>query len=280
MPVPKFDELFNPLLKALKLLGGSASISEMEEKVAEILQLCDEDINEIHSGSRTKLNYNLAWARTYLKRYGLLENSTRGVWALTNEGLNTASVDPSDVVKVGRGQAPQGTVEGERGQPVVLEEEIEQTWKEKLLQTIKEMSPDAFERLCMRLLRELGFDNVEVTGRSGDMGIDGKGVLKLGGVLSFNIAFQAKRYKDSVSPGVIRDFRGAIEGRADKGLIISTGIFTKAAKEEASRDGAKTIDLIDGEELAEKLKNLRIGVKVTEKIVEEISIDTDWFKKL
>ena len=138
------------------------------------------------------------------------------------------------------------------------------------------MEPDAFERLCQRLLRELGFKNVEVTGRSGDGGIDGKGILNIGSVITFRVVFQCKRYKDSVSSNVVRDFRGAVQGRADKGLIITTGSFTRDARAEAQRDGALTIDLLDGNELAQKLKDLGLGVKVI--MVEEVSINTEWFR--
>lgn len=137
------------------------------------------------------------------------------------------------------------------------------------------MPPDKFERLCQRMLRELGFVNVEVTGRSGDGGIDGKGILKLGGVLSFHVVFQCKRYRSSIAPTVIRDFRGAMIGRADKGLVITTGTFTRDAKKEAQRDGAIPIDLIDGNDFVDKLKELQLGVST--KTEEKVFIDQQWF---
>src|SRR5438552_8189499 len=83
MPVPTYDGLFNPLLRAIRERGGSASVAEQEDKVAQLLNLSDQEASEIHRGNRTKLSYRLAWARNYLKRVGLLENSARGVWALT-----------------------------------------------------------------------------------------------------------------------------------------------------------------------------------------------------
>ena len=89
----KYDDLFNPTLKALHNLGGSGTIDEIEEQVTIILKLTEVQINEIHRDSTTTLNYRLAWARNYLKRYGLLENSSRGVQALTEQGLKTDSVD-------------------------------------------------------------------------------------------------------------------------------------------------------------------------------------------
>ena len=149
-----------------------------------------------------------------------------------------------------------------------------------MLDTIRRVSPSAFERLCQRVLRESGFIHVEVTGRVGDGGIDGKGVVRVGGLLSFHVIFQCKRYQGSVSSSSVRDFRGAMVGRADKGLFITTGTFTKDARTEAQRDGAPPIDLIDGETLVAKLKELRLGVRVTTKMIEQVEIDQAFFDGL
>ncbi len=275
MPVPTYDKLFNPLLGAIRQLGGSASIREQERVVAEFLNLSDREVNEIHRGNRSKLSYRLAWARNYLKRFGLLDNSKRGIWSLTAKGLQTTEVDKTQVKRF--------VVDLDRSnkdEEIEKEIEIEETWEDELLNLLKTISPQAFERLCQRLLRESGFIQVEVTGRSGDGGIDGKGVVRIGGLLSFHVLFQAKRYKGSVSPTIVRDFRGALVGRADKGLIITTGTFTRDARLEAQRDGTTPIDLIDGEDLAQKLKELGIGIEVKEKITEEVLIDKEYFKKI
>lgn len=141
--------------------------------------------------------------------------------------------------------------------------------------TLLEMQPDAFERLCQRVLRESGFIQVEVTGRSGDGGIDGHGLVRLAGLISFPVIFQCKRYKNTISSPVVRDFRGAMVGRADKGLIITTGRFTQDASQEATRDGAPPIDLIDGEQLIDKLKDLKLGVATRQ--VEVVEVNTGWF---
>lgn len=280
----KYDELFNPLLTALHNLGGSGSVEELEEQVSTILNLTDEQVNEIHRGNTTKLTYRLAWARNYLKRFGLLENSSRGVWALKEEGLKTKSVD-KEIVKrkvvaddrkerLSKGKTIKTSDHTDQED---LSEEIQKfTWQEEIIEELQRISPKAFERLCQRLLRELGFQNVEVTGQANDGGIDGKGMLRLGGVLSFHVIFQAKRYKGSVSPSVIRDFRGAMVGRADKGLIITTGTFTREAKKEAQRDGAPPIDLMDGNDLAEKLKEWRLGIDI--ELVEKVIVKKEWFK--
>lgn len=282
----KYDDLFNYLLTALQNLGGSGSVEELEEQVATILNLTDEQVNEIHRGNTSKLTYRLAWARNYLKRFGLLENSSRGVWALTEEGLKTKSVDKEVVKrkviaddKQERLSKNKKTKTEEHEEDEHDSEEIQKfTWQEEIIEELQNIPPSAFERLCQRLLRELGFQNVEVTGQTNDGGIDGKGMLRIGGVLSFHVIFQAKRYKGSVSPSVVRDFRGAMVGRADKGLIITTGTFTREAKREAQRDGAPPIDLIDGNELAEKLKELKLGIDI--ELVEKVNIKRDWFKTL
>lgn len=275
MAVPKYDELFNPLLTAMHNLGGSASITEQEDEVATILNLSEEDISAIDRGNRTKLGYRLAWARNYLKRYGLLNNSSRGVWALTSKGQKTFKVNKKEVNKLvksldkkekSKEKSPKVTIDG-----------VETSWEEDLLEVVQSLTPDAFERLCQRLLRESGFTHVEVTGRSGDGGIDGKGVVRIGGLLSFHMIFQCKRWQGSVSSSIVRDFRGAMVGRADKGLLITTGTFTKGARSEAQRDGAPPIDLVDGETLAHKLKELRLGIVVKESVVEDILIDKEFF---
>jgi len=279
MPVPSYDELFNPLLQAIRELGGSASIPEQELKVAQLLNLTAEDVAEIHRGNTTKLSYRLAWARHYLKRFGLLQNSERGVWAFTPTGSKVTTVDPETVrrkvVALDREERKRKEITGN-----LFEEEEPDSWEEQLLEIVKNIPPAAFERLCQRLVRESGFIQVEVTGKTSDGGIDGKGVVRLGGILSFHVLFQCKRYKGSVSASIIRDFRGALIGRADKGLVVTTGTFTREARLEARRDGATPIDLIDGQELVEKLKAFGIGVSVKQKIIEEVMIDENFFQTL
>jgi restriction system protein len=145
------------------------------------------------------------------------------------------------------------------------------------------IDPSSFERLIQRLLRESGFVQVEVTGTTGDGGIDGKGIARIHGFLSFAVIFQCKRYQGSVSASHIRDFRGAMQGRADKGLFITTGTFSRDAVKEATRDGVPPIDLVDGNQLADKLKEFSLGIETTtiriEKI-ESVTVDEAFFAKL
>lgn len=280
----KFDDLFNPTIQTLHELGGSGSISEIEDQVAKILNLTEDEVNDMHKmnkGNMTKFSYRLGWTRNYLKGFGILENSSRGVWALTEEGMKTKEVDKEKVKRFVRQKRKDYKEVGGREFEVNLEadEELQElTWQEELLEILKNVDPIAFERLCQRFLRELGFQNVEVTQRSNDGGIDGVGIVKIGTVISFRCVFQAKRYKNTVASDIIRDFRGAMIGRGDRGVIITTGVFTREAKKEAIRDGAPPIDLIDGIELVGKLKELGLGVEV--EMVERVNIKTDWFKSI
>ncbi len=231
-------------------------------------------------GPTTQFEYELAWVRTYLKKVGALENSQRGVWRLTPVGAAMSASElhevPRRVRELGRHKRQARELSGDE-LDATDETELELSWKDKLLDLMKALQPDAFERLAQRLLRESGFTKVEVTGRSGDGGIDGTGVLRVN-LLSFHVLFQCKRYNGTVGASIVRDFRGAMVGRADKGLVITTGSFSPDAKREATRDGAPAIDLVDGDTLCDLLKDLGIGVNV--KQVEEVSVDKGAFEDL
>ena len=280
MQMPTFDQLMEPTMKALEALGGSGSIEEIAAEVIKQLSLPDSITSKMHDpakSSKTEVEYRLAWSRTYLKKYGLLTNSARGIWAFTNEYLPGQKIDSTKIIQAARANRPRKKGAPHEGMsPVELETALETVWKDTLHQMLLAMKPDAFERLTKRLLRENGFVQVEVTGRSGDGGIDGKGILRLQNILSYHVVFQCKRYQGSVGPSAIRDFRGAMVGRADKGIFITTGTFTREAMNEATRDGAPAIDLIDGETLADMLKSHGLGVKI--EMVEQVEIDAKWFE--
>jgi restriction system protein len=278
--IPTYDTLMNPVVQALKSLGGSGTIEEISNKVIEIAGFSDEQLEVLHNpekGGMSEIEYRLAWSRTYLKKYGVLENSSRGVWALTPEGRKLDQVDGKEVARVVREQM----AKARRAAEEKLEEPEEaEAWRDELLDALLKMEPSAFERLVQRMLRESGFVQVEVTGRSGDGGIDGKGIIRLGGLLSFHVIFQCKRWQGAVGASQVRDFRGAMVGRADKGLLITTGNFTKDATREATRDGAPPIDLIDGDQLLDKLKEFELGVQVRKVEVEQITVNHDWFSSI
>lgn len=280
--LPTYHELMNPLLDALRTLGGSGTIEEIYAKTVEITGLQEDILAQLHDpekSSQTEVGYRLAWARTYLKKFGLLENSSRGVWSLTEKAKTLDVVDSSEVVRVVRALDKQYSPKKRPVDETARELSEEADWKDSLSAVLtQKLDPAGFERLVQRILRESGFIHVEVTGRTGDGGIDGKGIARIHGFMSFHVLFQCKRYKGSVAAGDVRDFRGAMVGRADKGLFITTGSFTPAAVREATRDGAPPIDLVDGDELAEKLKELSLGVKT--ELVERVSIDSAWFESL
>ncbi len=279
--VPTFDMLMNPTIEALKALGGSGTIEEINAKAVEIATLSPQQLEVLHNpdkGGYTEVEYRLAWARTYLKKCDILENSVRGVWALSALGKQLDRVNPKEIKRLVREQRQRDR--DSQGDDSPEDENVELGWQEELLDILVNIDASAFERLIKYLLRASGFTQVEVTGRSGDGGVDGKGIMRLGGLLSFHVIFQCKRYRGSVSASQIRDFRGAMVGRADKGLFVTTGSFTLDANKEANRDGAPPIDLINGEQLIDKLKELSLGVKTEEIKVEKVTINRDWFAQI
>lgn len=287
--VPSYDKLLWPTLRAVRALGGSARIDEMVEKVIEQEGFTEEQVAILHQdGPRSEVEYRVAWARTYLKGMGALDNPQRGVWVTTDSGkqLEEHELEPlrqKYVLKLREERKTKKKAATQAGADVDADVEVagDETddWREDLLVSLFKMQPDAFEHLAKRLLRAAGFINANVTGRSGDGGIDGVGVYRLS-LVSFPVFFQCKRYKGSVTPDKVRDFRGAMAGRGDKGLLITTGTFTAEAKKEATRDGAPPIDLIDGERLCDLLKEHQLGVRTTLRTIEDVEVNAEFFATL
>ena len=281
--MPRPADLMWPTLRALERLGGSASIHELDDQVSTNLALPDAILDVLSGdGPQTMFANRCGWARTMLRGIGAVDNSARGVWTITEAGRRIGSADEvrelmSRQRRERRGGSGKAREEPDNADDSADESSEEESWRAALLGILREMKPDAFERLCQRLLREHGFTRVEVTGRSGDGGIDGTGVLRVN-LLSFHVNYQCKRYAGTVGPGSIRDFRGALAGRADKGLFITTGRFTKDAEREAVRDGAMAIDLINGDELCGLLRDKGLGV-VTE-TVKRVTPDPSFFDAL
>lgn len=278
LDIPSFDDLFEPTIKALKVLSGSGTVQEIYEKVCELEKLSEEQQSILYKeGSQTIISDRLSWARTYLKNYGAIESSERGFWSLTEKGRNLQVIDKRKIKQASRikKQVDSSQLNELKSDELIpIESNL---WAKNLLIILQKMPPDAFERLCQRILRASGFIKVQVTGKKGDGGIDGIGVLRIS-LLSFPVFFQCKRYSGSVGPGEIRDFRGAMVGRTDKGLFITTGTFTSEAKKEATRDGAPALDLIDGVQLCTILKDLKLSVET--KTIEVVDIDQDWFSHI
>jgi restriction system protein len=281
--IPSVSELLWPTLRAVREIGDSGTNEEIVEKAIELEGFTEEQQAVLHGdGPLTKIEYRLAWARSYLKGMGALNNSVRGVWSTTEVGRAMTPEDVANSLAVYAATRRAARKAKQRGK-AEPEEELDEgadrrDWKERLLEVLlEEVPPEGFERLARRLLREAGFVSATVTGKSGDGGIDGIGVYRLS-LVSFPVFFQCKRYKGSVGAGAVRDFRGAMSGRGDKGLLITTGSFTAGAKQEATRDGVPPIDLIDGERLCELLKEHRMGVDV--RLVEKVEVSPEFFSDL
>jgi len=291
---PKRYELFKETSEVLDKLGGSGRIDEIHEKIIDILNLTEEIIDYPHGDSgrsyQTELEYQLAWVRTMLKHLGFINNTKQGVWVLTQKAKET-DWDNNDITKKYREylkNEKEKKQNSKNGMDTVThdpefiedtyEDEKELNWKQKLKEILIGMNPYGFERLTQIILRECGFMEVEVTRKSGDGGLDGKGILRLNNLVSIPVIFECKRYKDPVGSKKIRNFRGAMQGRANKGLFITTSNFTRGAKEEVTREGTDLIDLLDGEQVIDLLKKLELGVSV--KMIEKVEIDQEWFENL
>jgi restriction system protein len=264
----QFVRYFGPLLDALRGLGGSAKPDEAVDRVATDLKVPDSVLNETLPSGGSRFRNRVAWARFYLVREGLLDSSKHGVWSLTDKGFKTSlTLEQSRQIFVKWAKVFQAQRKQKEKTEPVAEQVAEGTgavsndYREEVLEILLNMPPEGFERLAQRLLREAGFVQVVVTGQSGDGGIDGFGTLQVNPLVSFKVLFQCKRYAKSVPPSHVRDFRGAMSGRADKGIIITTGSFTAEARREATRDGAPPIELIDGEKLLDMMEKLELGLK-------------------
>jgi restriction system protein len=278
MKGPEFIKYINPVLTALQANGGAGNSSDIIEQVIEKLNITEADLEETTSNGQSKIRNQIQWARFYLFKAGLIDNAQRGIWRLTNEGLDKKLTDEGvyslfksvqENVKKKTAPKPAKTEPAYENIPTEDEEH-----SQSLINIIQNLPPAGFEKLCKRLLTEIGINEISITGGSGDQGIDGKGIVKLNDVVSLNIVFQCKKYKETVSPHHVRDFRGAMQGRGEKGLIITTGRFTKEAKNEANRDGVTPIELIDGDRLVELFEKFRLGLKP----VTVFEIDQEFFK--
>lgn len=290
----QFVQWFGPLLDALRALGGSGTPDEVVDQIAATLKIPDKQLNETLPSGELRFRNQVAWARFYLVREGLLDSSRRGVWSLTERGrLSFLSYKDARAMFLKWVKLFAEERKKRKGETELAENQVADAigapsddYRENILNVLRSLPPDGFERLSQRLLRESGFTQVTVSGRSGDGGIDGYGILQLNPLVSFRVLFQCKKYSGTVSPSNVRDFRGAMTGRADKGIIITTGTFTAEARREASRDGAPPIELIDGEKLIDMLQKLELGLKpitvyeIEEKFFEEFGWSSEASKML
>lgn len=213
----------------------------------------------------------------------MIDTEQRGVWVLTELGRDTSLSHEQayDLFKAVREAFPRGQVSNrkEKTAQVAQDDDAsapdETTYfnqddiQEQLVEALRSISDKGFEELCARLLRHISFENVNVTGQRGDQGVDGEGHLMINRFVRTKVMFQCKRYIGSVGPDKIRDFRGAIQGRAERGIFLTTGTFTKGARDEAARENAVAIELVDIDRLLDLMIEEELGVRETKALVIE-----------
>ena len=280
--VPQHFRFLNPILDVLRELGGSGRAGEVIDLVIDKLNIPEEELGDKIKSGQSRIKNQIQWARLLLAKTGYLDSSERGVWTSTEKG-STATFSDRDLLGLyGQRKALSRKYRINRRQtiddcvPTDPEEPVDASnYRTALLEILRNISPGGFERLCQRLLRESGFEQVTVTGKSGDGGIDGIGILQVNAFVSFSVLFQCKRYQGAVSASQVRDFRGAMLGRADKGIIMTTGQFSSDAKKEARRDGVPPIELVDGEKMIDMFEHLELGLKP----VKTYEIDEKFFEE-
>jgi restriction system protein len=244
----EFVKWFGPLLDALRDLGDSGRPREVSGRIAKNLNLSDEILDETLKSGGSRFHNQVAWARQYLVWEGLLDSSKHGTWTLTEKGRNThiSEAEARAIFKkwvaIHADNRKQKVAEEQNSHDDEAPAPDMPSADEKLslIGVLRSLSPIGFEKVCRELLRESGFENVEITGGSADGGIDGFGTLEINPFVSFKVLFQCKRYAEGklVGRSQVGDFRNAMIGRAEKGIIITTSSFTNAAVLEANREGA------------------------------------------
>ena len=275
MKGPRFLIYLRPLVEVLRNIGGSGTTADVIDQVIEYMKIPEGEVAKTIASGVSRVRNQIEWARLYLVKADLMDSSQRGVWKLTEKGYEAVLSDDSiyeifkKVQKISqKTKEPKNQEELTEIDETIVDDEAH---GETILSILKSLSSGGFEKLCKRLLTEVGVHDVQITGGTGDQGIDGTGVVKVNDVVGFNIIFQCKRYKDAVAPHHVRDFRGTMQGRADKGIIITTGRFTAEAKKESVRDGVPPIELIDGERLVTLFEKYKLGLKP--KVVYDVVLD-------
>lgn len=282
---PQFIRWFNPVIKALKELGGSGTPSEIVEYVSRIEKVPEEVQQEKLKNGGLRFSNQVHFARQYLVWAGLLDSSKRGVWSLTEKGNALKDLSHQEALHLFEEQhALHSNAQNKKDKdsaniPDAQADEDEEVlasgdykgYKDEVLTRLKKMTAKNFEHFTKRLLREYGFEKVEVTGGPKDKGLDGNGILKVNPFVSFRVVFQCKKYDDAVTSSEISKFRGSIPSSVDKGILITTGYFTADAKAQAQEPSLKPIEIIDGEQLVELMAEMKLGLKPT------YEIDNDFF---
>ena len=289
--IPKQADLYWPVIQAFKELHSSRQ-EQLVEKVCTDINLSERDISILHGkGPTTEISYRISWVKDSLKRVGILETPERGLWTLTKKGRHIVSEKEAKGLrsevralikkqrKITYGtkkRASRKSAPDDQGP-----EYLDEAWKGEILDAVRSMTPSAFEWLATLLLSKSDFHDLVVTQQTRDGGIDVQGFMKEGkGIVRRPVLVQCKRYNErkKVAPKEIRDFRGAVEGRAEIGIFITCGKYSDDARKEAVREGAIRINLVDGEQLADMLKKAELGVKVEER--EYVTVKPEFFAEI
>lgn len=265
---PPFARFFSPMIQVIIELGGSASRKEIIGAIITKLNISEQEQEERLKNGASKIENLINWAEIYLVKGGLLDSSNRGILSLSDK-FDKDNYSDSDLFAIYRSVKSGFSYKKSIDERLIndrssqsIDEFIEVSdYKKDLLAVLKQLSPSGFEHICQRLLREAGFEQVTVTGKTGDGGIDGHGILEINPLMSFRVVFQCKRYDGTISSSQVRDFRGAIMGRGDKGIFITTGRFSKDAINEALRDGVPPIELVWGDRLVGLFEKTQLGLK-------------------
>jgi restriction system protein len=284
---PKFVQYFQPVIEGLRDLGSSAKPREVYAWIADHYPIPKEEIENTTKGGQSKFENKVGWARFYLAKGELIDTEQRGVWVLTEKGrkANLSHEDAYNLFKAiqdgfkredgqsGEAEVEKAVDEADASAPDEKTYFNQDEIQEELVSLLRSTTDKGFEELCARLLRHIGFENLKVTGRTGDHGIDGEGHFLINRFVRIKVMFQCKRYTNSVQVKEIRDFRGAIQGRAERGIFLTTGTFTKGAREEAARENTTAIELVDIDRLLELLIEEGLGVREAK----ALTIDRDFF---
>ncbi|WP_226438431.1 winged helix-turn-helix domain-containing protein [Rhodococcus yananensis] len=287
--LPPYTDLLWSTLQSVIGLGGSGAIEEIDTAVVDREELSAAARAVLHGeGPGTEIEYRVAWARTYLKGMGLLENARRGVWSVTEQGrtVRESEIKPmlmAYTAEKRRKRTVRGSSSGAQVFPLVAAPEDPELWRDPVLAAVADLPADGFERLVTVVLRSTGFTTLTIpapgTVSVGDDAVEGTGVVRVS-LLSFSVFFRFLRGRDRVGADVVREFRASMVGRGEKGLLVSTGSFTDDARAEAHRHGAPPIDLVDGEGLCDLLKEHGLGVRTSVRTVEDVALVPAFFAEL
>lgn len=298
MSIPTFEEVMLPLLQTIKD-KNEYSLRQVEESLAEHFQLTDEERNAIlPSGKMTYLYNRIGWAKTDLKFAGLIEQSGRGLFKITERGLRVLNENPQKIDVEYLTRFPefvewQDKEKKDVQEPITIKvahqspqemidagfQTLQEALHNDLLDKVKSISNSGFERLILDLCKKMNYGDItEHTGKSGDHGIDG--IIKEDRLGLGEIYLQAKKWDANISSKDVRDFAGSLQAtKSKKGIFITSSDFTPDCKEFIKNlRSDSTIILISGKELAKLMVEYDVGVS-EENSIKIKRLDNDYFDR-